>query len=235
MKINIAILEDNDQDFSYLSSLLTDWSCHNDNSITITRFQDSYIIHDFTINNYDLLFADIELKEAGSETGISICEKLRTYGFNNEILFLTAFKEYVFDGYNVRAFNYLVKPVTLEKLSECMRRFLELHTKTYYHLQDRSIIIQIKFSDILYITKESNNALIHTRNEIYYERTSLSEIMGKLTHAFIQCHKSCIVNLSHVNSLSGYEILLTNGTRLTVGRNYLTKIRNALLDYSKFD
>lgn len=235
MKIDIAILEDNDQDFSYLSSLLTAWSHRTDNTITITRFQNTNIIRDFTINNYDLLFADIELKGAGPETGISICEKLRANGFNNEILFLTAFKEYVFDGYNVRALNYLVKPITTEKLSASMKRFLEFHTKNYYKLQDRSLLIQIKYNDILYITKEGNNTLIHTQNETYYERTSLSKIMDKLTHTFIQCHKSYIVNLSHVNSLSGSEILLTNGTKITVGRNHLTPVRNALLDYSKFD
>lgn len=235
MKIDIAILEDNDQDFSYLSSLLIDWSNHTDNLITITRFKDTRIIEEFTINNYDLLFADIELKGADKETGISICEKLRANGFNNEILFLTAFKEYVFDGYGVRAFNYLVKPITTEKLSACMKRFLEFHTKNYYHLQDRSILIQLKFNDILYITKDGNNALIHTKNETYYERASLSNIINKLTCTFIQCHKSIIVNLAHVNSLAGYEIILTDGTRLAVGRNYLTNIRNALLDYSKFD
>lgn len=235
MKIDIAILEDNDQDFSYLSSLLTDWSYHTDNSITIKRFRDLKIVSDFKINNYDLLFADIELKDAGEETGISICENLRASGFNNEILFLTAFKEYVFDGYNVRALNYLVKPITAEKLSGCMKRFLEFHTKDYYHLQDRSILIQIKFSDVIYISKEGNNALLHTQNETYYERTSLSSIMDKLTHTFIQCHKSTIVNLAHINSLTGYEIILTNGTRLAIGRNYLTKVRNALLDYSKFE
>jgi DNA-binding LytR/AlgR family response regulator len=235
LKIDIAILEDSEQDFSYLSSLLIDWSNHTDNSITITRFEDTKIIQDFTMNNYDLLFADIELKGAGNETGISICESLRADGFNNEILFLTAFKEYVFDGYNVRALNYLVKPITTEKLSACMKRFLEFHTKKYYQLQDRSILIQLKFNDIMYITKDGNNTLIHTKNETYYERTTLSKIMDKLTHAFIQCHKSSIVNLSHVNALSGYEIVLTDGTRVPVGRNYLTKVRNALLDYSKFD
>lgn len=87
----------------------------------------------------------------------------------------------------------------------------------------------------MYITKEGNNALIHTQNETYYERTSLSNIIDKLTRTFIQCHKSSIVNLSHVNYLSGAEILLTDGTKITVGRNYLTQVRNALLDYSKFD
>lgn len=235
VKIDIAILEDSEQDFLYLSSLLTDWSCHTDNTITITRFEDTRIIQDFKINNYDLLFADIELKGVEKETGINICEKLRADGFNNEILFLTAFKEYVFDGYSVRAFNYLVKPITKEKLSACMKRFLEFHTKNYYQLHDRSILIQLKFNDIMYITKERNNVLIHTNNEIYYERTSLSKIMNKLTHSFVQCHKSSIVNLSHVNSLSGYELLLTDGTIITVGRNYLLQVRNALLDYSKFD
>lgn len=235
MKINIAILEDTDQDFSYLSSLLTDWSYHTDNPITITRFIDTSIIHDFTISNYDLLFADVELNISGFETGISICEKLRSNGFNNEILFLTAFKEYVFDGYNVRALNYLLKPITAEKLSACMKRFLEFHTRNYYQLQDRGILLKIKYNDIMYITKEGNNVLIHTQSEVYYERNSLSKLTKKLTHTFMQCHKSSIINLSHVNSLCGFKIILTDGTEITVGRNYLYRIRNALLDYSKFD
>lgn len=235
VKIDIAILEDNEQDFSYLYSLLTDWGYHTNNSITITGFEDTRIIQDFKANHYDLLFADIELKGESNETGISICEKLRANGFNNEILFLTAFKEYVFDGYGVRAFNYLVKPIISEKLSACMKRFLEFHTKNYYQLQDRSILIQLKFSDIMYITKDGNNALIHTQNEIYYERTSLSSMLDKLTRTFVQCHKSCIVNLLHVNSLSEAEIQLTDGTKITVGRNYLAQVRNTLLDYSRFE
>lgn len=235
MKIDIAILEDQEPDFLYLSSLLTAWSHHTDKLITITRFKDTEIIQDFKINNYDLLFADIELKGVADETGISICKKLRANGFNNEILFLTAFKEYVFDGYGVRAFNYLVKPLTIEMLSSCMKHFLELHTKKYYHLQDRSVLVRLKFNDIMYITKEGNNALIHTQNKTYYERTSLSNMTDKLTHTFIQCHKSCIINLSHINSLSGHEIILTDGTKINVGRNYLNQVRDALLDYSKFD
>ena len=62
VKIDIAILEDNEQDFSYLYSLLTDWGYHTNNSITITGFEDTRIIQDFKANHYDLLFADIELK-----------------------------------------------------------------------------------------------------------------------------------------------------------------------------
>ena len=60
-------------------------------------------------------------------------------------------------------------------------------------------------------------------------------MLDKLTRTFVQCHKSCIVNLLHVNSLSGAEIQLTDGTKITVGRNYLAQVRNTLLDYSRFE
>ena len=87
MKIDIAILEDNAKDFTYLSSLLTEWSDHTGNPVTITRFTDMEIIRTFHEKNFDILFADIELKEVSGETGITICEKLRANGFNNEIIF----------------------------------------------------------------------------------------------------------------------------------------------------
>lgn len=231
MKIDIAILEDNPQDFTYLSSLLTDWSNRTCNPVTITRFTNMEIIHAFNEKCFDILFADIELKEITGETGISICKKLRANGFNNEIIFLTAFREYVFDGYNVRAFNYLVKPVSDEVLNGCLKRFIEFHTKDYYHLQDRGTLIQIKFNDIFYITKEGHNIEFHTSRGIFYERSSLSLIADKLTRVFVQCHRSCIVNLSHVSSLSGCSLFMTDGSRITVGRSYLMQVRNAILDY----
>ncbi|MGN0151908.1 MAG: LytR/AlgR family response regulator transcription factor [Wujia sp.] len=233
MNLEIAILEDNNQDFIHISSILTKWGQQTGNVINISRFKDEEILEEFANKNYDLLFTDIELKDSKKYNGIHICEKLREQGYNNEIIFLTAFSEYVFQGYNVRAFNYLVKPISLETLSSCLKKFIDIHKKNYYCLQDRSFLLQIRFNDILYIEKQNHNILFHTKGKDYYERTTLTNIINKLPSHFLQCHKSCIINMTHVMSIMGNEVHLSDGSVLSIGRNYLSEIRNALLDLYK--
>lgn len=233
MNLRIAILEDNDTDFTYLSSTLKKWEQNTENLIDITRFKDESIIKTLMDENYDIIFADIELKTAKNHTGITICEEIRKNGFENEIIFLTAFSEYVFQGYNVRAFNYFVKPISLEVLSSCMKRYLNFHAGDYYCLQDRSALMQIRYNNILYIKKQGHNVLIHTCNNTYYERATLNNILKKLPQQFKMCHKSCIINLSHVQSIVGSEIQLSNSDKQIIGRSYLSEIRNALLDLSQ--
>lgn len=230
MHIEIAILEDNDFDYEYLCSILNEWSIHTDNYINVTRFKDEKIIDAFISKSYDLLFADIELKTAHLKNGIKICEKLRQQGYSNEIIFLTAFSEYVFEGYNVMAFNYLVKPLSNENLYSCMKRYITLHTKDYYCIKDRAFLTQLSYNEIIYIKKQNHNILLHTKNKDYLERTTLSSIKQKVPSFFIQCHKSCILNIQHVRSIKGTEVFLSDSTCIITGRNYLADIRNALLD-----
>lgn len=234
MNLEIAILEDNDLDFSHLLSILNEWRHNTENNTKITRFKDETIITAFEHNNYDILFADIELKTTKNHTGISICELLRNRGFNNEIIFLTAFSEYVFQGYTVRAFNYLVKPISLEILTSCLKRYINYHTGDCYCLQDRSSLLQIRYGEILYIQKQGHNISFHTQKNIYYERSTLNKIIKALPPYFLQCHKSCIINITHVQSILGNTAHLSDGSTQTIGRSYLTEIRNALLDLSQF-
>ena len=69
-------------------------------------------------------YSDIELKNADTnipaddhiKNGIDICTQLRKNGYQGDIIFLTAFREYVFDGYQAQAINYLLKPVSPEAI-----------------------------------------------------------------------------------------------------------------------
>jgi DNA-binding LytR/AlgR family response regulator len=232
MELKIAILEDNNADYNHLISLLKKWGSETANNISIIKFKNEDIVSHVTNENYDIIFSDIELKNSSQYTGIQICEKLRKSGYNNEIIFTTAFKEYVFEGYNVQAFNYLIKPITFESLASCMKRYITIHEKSYYCLQDRSTLIQIRYNDIFYIEKQGHHVLFHTSTNTYFERSTLQNISKKLPNYFKFCHKSCVINLNHVHSVAGNEIFLSNNEVLNIGRTYLAEIRNALFDLS---
>ena len=111
MIINITILEDNESDFITLSDSIKKWAANTGILINII-WLNSYkkFIKSLPTLKCDLFFSDIELNCNNSFTGIDACKQLRESGYTGIIIFLTAFKEYVFDGYDVQAFNYLLKP-----------------------------------------------------------------------------------------------------------------------------
>ena len=66
----------------------------------------------------DLLFLDVEMKGLN---GMETAEKIRTFDEQILIVFVTGYSDYVFDGYLVGALDYLMKPVTEEKLRQLFR------------------------------------------------------------------------------------------------------------------
>lgn len=234
MNINIAILEDNRQDYETLRDNLLNWGTLSGNIINISWFISAKQIYEkFNIESFDILFCDIELKTSNCTTGMEICVNLRKNGYSGEIIFLTAFSEYVFEGYNVNAFNYLLKPIEVEKLCVCMNHYSSLHTYDYYYYHKGNDVIKIPYNDIVYFLKENHYVIIQLSNTLYAERITLSEIEKRLPTFFQRCHKSCIINMLHVHSIIGNILYLSNNKTQTIGRNYLDKIRKYLIDLSQ--
>ncbi len=106
MKLNVTILEDEATHAAQLKQLL-------ESGVNKIIFPHLYVTilmtRIFSEKEYDedeLFFIDIEL---GSTNGMDIAKQLRKDGFCGNIIFLTAFSEYVFDGYHVQALDYLFK------------------------------------------------------------------------------------------------------------------------------
>lgn len=231
MHLQIAVLEDNQSDFQSLVSVIKEWAERTGNEVTMKHYEDENIVSAALALQYDIIFSDIELKNSPL-TGMEICTKLREQGFHNEIIFTTAFKEYVFEGYNIQAFHFLLKPISLDTLSRCMQRFLEVHEKKHYVLQDRGNCTLLKYGDILYIEKQGHMILFHTASLSYGERTTISTTLRKLPAFFVPCHKSFVVNLHHIRSIIGSSLQLSNGAYLPIGRTHLSDIRKAMIDLS---
>ncbi len=113
MKLYVTIIEDEETHAMRLKQLLENWSKQNNISSSIRHYFND---KDFSGKKYDedeLFFIDIKL---GSANGMDIAKQLRKDGFCGNIIFLTAFSEYVFDGYHVQALDYLLKPISQKKI-----------------------------------------------------------------------------------------------------------------------
>jgi two-component system response regulator LytT len=176
--------------------------------------------------NSDLVFMDIVL---GGIDGVATAHRLRELGFNGQIVFLTAFSEYVFNGYDVHALNYLLKPVIYEKIAKCISYVEKTLSYERYTFRHNGSVIRISYSQIIYFSSSNHYTRIITSEGEFSQMESMRSVFSHLPDQFLFCHRTVIVNADHITMLNGRELLLSNRTKLPVSVTYLQDIRTRIL------
>lgn len=180
----------------------------------------------------DLLFLDVEMKGLN---GMETAEKIRTFDEQIMIVFVTGYSDYVFDGYHVGALDYLVKPVSEEKLRQLIGRARtksaqeESHT---FSLKNMDGTWRFRFSDILYFYSDRRKVILVTAKGEYSFYARLDEVEQKLAPDFIRVHQRYLINPANVDYLGGESITI-NGQQLSCSRKYretaLSKIARSMM------
>lgn len=158
----------------------------------------------------------------GDINGMDTARKIRENDKNMEIIFITSLVDYISDGYEVRAYRYLLKPVdddvVAKHLKSCIKDVEDSKGK-YLVVKSDDGIKKIYQRDILYIEVLNRKVIIHSEKGNSETRQTLSEIKSSLDlDMFYQCQKSFIVNLDYINKIKGYTAVLDNGEDIPIGR-----------------
>ena len=234
MRIDVVIIENQKEEMECLITELKSWSKEKGIKIYISSFSsgEDYFKENL-IHKSSIYFLDIQL---GGMNGVEIAKRLRAEECKEDIIFLTAFKEYVFEGYQVRALNYLLKPIKKESLFICMDEVASRFMGNNYFFRNKQEIIQIPHHKILAFSSSLHYVDILTESETYCQYTSLTEVLKYLPKEFVRVHRSYIVNLRHIYKILGNTITLSNGLKMQIGRRYLNDVRTAFAAYSiRFD
>lgn len=172
----------------------------------------------------DLLFLDIKMPD------ISGIDFYRSLVNKPEVIFTTAYSEYAIDGFELKAMDYLVKPISFEKFITACNRvkdFIEIKnqkdkTKEFFFINVSHKLHKIFYDDILYLegykdyTKvhliSSHNPLLILHNLKYFE-----DLLDK--KQFIRIHRSYMVSLRKINTASRKSVTINNNS-LPVSDNY---------------
>ena len=179
---------------------------------------------------FDIAFLDIYMTD---HLGIDIAHRLRALGWTGEIVFLTASPDFAIDSYDVTAAGYILKPVSLEKLQRAVGRILRNYDEQTYAVRQRSYVVRVPLSDILYVESSNTKCILHCRGDMDYTvYKRLDEIEKELSdRRFLRCHQSYLVNMDHVREAEKSFTLDTGETVLIRQRN-LKNIRQTYLDYA---
>lgn len=183
------------------------------------------------LNNYpkdvDIFLLDIQM---GSITGMDVARKIREIDKKSvEIIFTTSLIEYIQEGYEVRAYRYLLKPIKYEDLKthivSCIRDIEQMDK--YLVINNKSDIKRIKHSQIIYIEIQKKDMTIHTISGDYLIKASMDKIEKEIDNVkFYRCHKSFLINLEYVDSLKQYSAILENGEEVPISRHRFKDTKN---------
>lgn len=179
-----------------------------------------------------LVLLDIDM---GEINGIQLGEKIKALHENTIIIYITAHEQYALEAYQVRAFHYLLKPLTREKFNQVLEEALRIIKRDQdqpvktFNLQLKGEIISIDYKDIYYFEKVGHRIKVHTesRDVLYYDTLyNLLDIIDD--ESFIQCHQGYIVNVGKIRSYRDKSLSLEGNLHLPVSRPFVEGVREKL-------
>lgn len=190
----------------------------------------------------DLLFLDIRLTPGGEgPDGMALARALRERedGTKPVIVFVTGYDRYVFDAFDVGAFQYLLKPVDEAKFARVFAR-AAASLREDRTAPPRALVLQsagtsrtVALKDIYYLESSDHQVIVHLRDSqlVYYAR--LRDLELALRGRFFRIHKGYLVNFSHVSGYSKTEVTLSNGARLLISKYKYQAFAQAHLQFLK--
>lgn len=168
----------------------------------------------------DLLFLDIEMPGMG---GMDTAKAIRNLEKKMLIIFITAYPDYVFQGYEVHAFHYILKPYEKSKVIEVLKsavKELALQEEQFYFVQQKSGTLRLSIKEISYFKSDKRNVCAVKKNGeqfSFYEK--LDEVEEKLPDFFQRIHKRYLVNMNCISEIESSSCICS-GEELPVSRTY---------------
>ncbi|MDE7224202.1 MAG: LytTR family DNA-binding domain-containing protein [Acetatifactor sp.] len=183
---------------------------------------------------FDVLFLDILMPDIN---GIDLARKIRDFDPNVILVFLTSYLEYAPSGYEVRAFRYLLKPVTAKDITRVMediRSQMAVSHKFLIETPEGSFLLHTH--ELHYLEADNKDSILYYQDDTITLRRGLHDLEEMLPASlFFRIHRKFLVNLSHVREYDAIHLTLDCGRTLPISRRKSKEFRLALKNYIEGD
>ena len=204
----------------------------------IGKFGSALPVYEFLkTNDVDLLFLDIEMPDL---TGVNFVKSLSS---SPSVIFTTANKNYAIEGFDLNVDDYILKPISFERLFKSVNRVFESknnpkldaeHRDSVY-LKENKKMVRVYFKNILYLESLKDYVKVVTSCKTVITKQQLSyfeEIMHPAE--FMRIHRSFIIAIKKIDSynLSGIDI---GNQEIPIGRKYKEAVIKVLDNLNKVE
>lgn len=211
--MKIAVCDDELVAREAVVTCLEDYLIERNLNIEYSVFE-SYPALEPEIDKFDVFIMDYQTPETD---GMTFAKFLRErYGDSKVIIFVTSFREIVYDAFAVKTHRFLVKPIEREKFFEALDSCVQSADKNLV-LKSDGINDVINTADIYYIEVRGKECYICLENEQIVSRKTIAFFEDELDKAgFFRVHRSYLVNMRKVRSFDKSKIELVNGEKIDI-------------------
>lgn len=234
MVYKIAVCDDNKIYHKYIEKCISTWEVKKGVSVKVVNYYSAEkFINEWEKNkDINLAILDIEMEEI---TGLELSKYIRKTDDEISIIFLTGYSEYVLEGYDVSALNYLLKPTTEEKIIETIDKAYdewanENNEEEFLMVKSGKEIVKVKLDNIKYFIMFSHYLDIVTTNGTIKWKKKIGDLEKQMEEkGFVRCHRSYVVNTRYIKELKKDEVILLDNTTIPISISRLNNVRNVLL------
>lgn len=178
------------------------------------------------IGHIDVIFCDIQMPKLN---GLAAAELLKAYC--DHLIYVTAYRDYAFEAFNVHASGYLLKPVSAEAVVKTMLKVVQKRSRHSEQQSEELVFIKgghknsfskLVLREVYAIEAMANYVTIRSTDGEHVTYMSLKSVAEQLRkyENFYRISKSVMVNMDHVKTVDGHVIRLTNDQVYTVGETH---------------
>lgn len=229
--MNILICDDNKKEAAELSNLIF----ASGFSAAARIFLDGKEVLEYIKTGalVEICFLDIIMPEID---GIKLAGLLRESGYEGKIVFLTTSNDFAHQSYRVNAFDYLLKPPSqksVEEILKALKHDVENTDNEGIAIKTQGVARFLKFREISYAEVINHTVYIRMINgtEIAVNVT-FAEVAEQLMrdNRFVKCHRSYIVNISNIETITDKELIMRLGAKIPISRGY-SQVRHEMLKW----
>lgn len=233
MKLRCLLIDDEPQALKILSTYINSLSGLEIVGQCKNALEALKILHEKTV---DLIFLDIKMPK------ILGTDFLRNLSHPPKVIFVTAYRDYAVDGYELDAVDYLVKPVSFERFIKAISKVNRLvgreiviaddhapMSESFVYLKVDKDMKKINLNEIVYIESWKDYVkLFLSDGKLVYVKQSISSMQTLLSeHKFLRVHRSYMVSLKRISGYNGISIQL-DSKDIPIGRLYKQNVMEKL-------
>ncbi len=232
--MRIAFCDDEKSQSIFLKDLTDKWEKLSGKSCDITVYTsaEEMLFENTGSFSFDFIILDIELDRMN---GIDLAREIRNTDKQVTIAFLSNSREYVFEGYEVGAVRYLMKPLTKQQLFPLLtmvQKSLE-EEKSYIIVGNEREKHKLLVKDISYVEALGHYIIIHMADRSLEVKKNMNEIAKEFGGDFIMTHRSYLVNICWIERITRTDCFLSGGEKVPISRNSYEAVNQAFISYYK--
>ncbi|MFA5523653.1 MAG: LytTR family DNA-binding domain-containing protein [Tissierellales bacterium] len=235
--LQIAVCDDNIEELSHMVQLIDLYRTTKHLNCEYAVFSNGFELVSALEKGkrFDLYCLDIIMP---GFMGIDVAKEIRGFDKTAPILFFTSSPEFALESYSVKAINYVLKPISKEKLfftfDEILEQIKEEKDEDMIIIKSNEGIQKILIFNLTFIEVIGRNVLYHLRSGKVIEcKEPFSSVCDTLLKykCFIKPHRSYLVNMQYVDTIENHQITLQTLSAVPVAQGKAKEIKQQYLNY----